>query len=134
MKRQVIKITLIDEDEDDFILATDQLKNHHDPNCDYELKWCSNFQEGLAALKAQASDIYILDHMIDCRGGCEIFNELKKTHLKQPIIFLTNNNDDDSRSDFCAARKESDGLLSKRYLSESILEQAVQFYVRNAHN
>lgn len=55
-----IKVLLIDDDEDDYILTQDVF---NDLPSNYELSWVDSFQKGLSAILKKEYDVYLLDYV-----------------------------------------------------------------------
>ena len=70
MKRPPIKILLIEDDEDDYILVRDLLgeidANH------YQLDWVQNYQDGLQHMLTNLHDVYLIDYRLGAENGLKL--------------------------------------------------------------
>ena len=83
-----IKVLLIEDDEDDYILIREMLASI--PGRRYDLEWVSTYGAALAAMQENRHDIYLLDYQLDRRTGLELMQEaVKKGFCRSPVIFLT---------------------------------------------
>src|SRR5690242_8448250 len=91
MNNQPIKVLLIDDDEEDFILTRyifDEFKDNQ-----YKLDWLNNFDDGLSALNENRHDIYLVDYRLGERTGLELLREAIGRGCSAPIILLTGHAD-----------------------------------------
>jgi DNA-binding response OmpR family regulator len=53
-----LRVLLVEEDEDDYLLTREMLAATE--RAQFELEWCRDFQQALAAIREQRHDVYIL--------------------------------------------------------------------------
>lgn len=82
-----LKVLLIEDDEDDFILAQGLLSEFG--GCPVELDWVSNYQDALRAIERGAHDICLVDYLLGERTGLELMREALTTTRPIPMIMLT---------------------------------------------
>ena len=124
-----IRILLVDDDEDDFVLTKDILSES--PNSEnYELSWCSNFSEAINAMLKGHYDIYLVDYRLGRDSGIALLNEAIKSNCTEPIIVLTGKGD--FKIDEEAMRLGAADYLVKDTLNSQTLDRAIRYSL--AHN
>lgn len=124
-----VKILLVDDDEDDFILTRDILKENANSQ-NYELTWCNNFSEAINAMLKSHYDIYLVDYRLGKESGIELLNEAIKSNCTEPIIILTGKGD--HKIDQEAMQLGAADYLVKDSLTGPSLERAIRYAI--AHN
>ncbi|OKY25576.1 response regulator [Thalassotalea sp. PP2-459] len=87
MSKQVTRILLVEDDEDDYILTCDyleQMHNHH-----FDIDWVDNSNEALAQLKKNNHDICLLDYQLGGLNGLSVLKQSNEEGCTVPIIMLT---------------------------------------------
>ena len=87
-----VNILLVDDDEDDFILTKDILRENVSRQ-NYNLTWCNNFSEAINAMLKGHYDIYLVDYRLGRDSGMDLLNEAIKSNCTEPIIMLTGKGD-----------------------------------------
>ena len=87
-----VKVLLIDDDEDDYIITKDIFSriSHADK---YELSWIDTFDKGINAVLKHQYDIYLVDYRLGKHTGVDLVNEAVLSGIKEPIIILTGKGD-----------------------------------------
>lgn len=124
-----IKILLVDDDEDDFILTKDILRDGVN-NQNYQVSWCSNFSEAINAMLKSQYDLYLVDYRLGKESGIDLLNEAIKSNCTEPIIILTSKGD--LKIDQEAMRLGAADYLVKDSLNSPTLERAIRYAV--SHN
>jgi diguanylate cyclase (GGDEF)-like protein/PAS domain S-box-containing protein len=125
-----IKVLLIDDDEEDYILTRyifDEFKDSR-----FKLDWISNFGDGLFALHENNHDIYLVDYRLGERTGLELLREAIKTGCTAPIILLTGQGD--KEIDFQAMQAGAADYLVKSELAAPLLERAIRYSLKHARS
>ncbi len=84
---RIIKILLVDDDEDDCVLTRDlvsRVKGVH-----YYIDWLSTYEEGLESMVQNQHDLYLVDYRLGKRNGLELLQEALLGGCRKPIILLT---------------------------------------------
>lgn len=87
-----IKVLLIDDDEDDYIITKDVFNRINGADR-YELTWIDTFERGINAVLKHQFDIYLVDYRLGKHTGVELVNEAVLSGIKEPIIILTGKGD-----------------------------------------
>ncbi|MGF6691772.1 diguanylate cyclase (GGDEF)-like protein/PAS domain S-box-containing protein [Metapseudomonas resinovorans] len=85
------RLLLIDDDEDDFVITRDLLRQATD--APLQLDWCADYQQGLASILAQEHDLYLVDYRLGAESGLELIEQARQAGASRPIILLTGQGD-----------------------------------------
>ena len=87
MKLDQLKVLLVEDDEEDYILTQDLVSDIK--NYDIEMQWVSDYDTALQLMNCGTHDAYLLDYSLGARTGLELLNEAKKRGVDAPKIMLT---------------------------------------------
>jgi len=87
MEESRIKVLLIEDDEDDYVLVRDLLSEI--PARKYVLEWVRSYHAALHAMECGRHDICLLDYHLGSLNGLNFLQEAALKGLEIPIIFLT---------------------------------------------
>jgi diguanylate cyclase (GGDEF)-like protein len=82
-----LKVLLVEDDEDDFILARDLLSEIDGGTVD--LEWVANYQDALRAIERGTHDICLVDYLLGERTGLDLLREAVACNHTVPMIMLT---------------------------------------------
>ena len=129
MKMHYIKVLLIEDDEDDYIIVRDLLSELSAlSNLSFDkfiLKWVSDYESGLSAILSNVFDVCLLDYRLNERNGVELMHEATSLGSMTPIVFLTGHGNYDL--DLEAMSKGAADCLTKGELSATILERSIRY-------
>jgi diguanylate cyclase (GGDEF)-like protein/PAS domain S-box-containing protein len=123
-----VKVLLIDDDEDQYVLTRALLTEIERDR--YRLDWEPGYDAALAAIRAQAHDVYLLDYYLGARNGLELLREAVGGGCRAPIIMLTGLNDRDV--DLEAMKVGAADYLNKGRLDEGLLERSIRYALERA--
>jgi signal transduction histidine kinase len=84
-----IRVLVVDDDEDDFIIIRDALRSVDNSNR-ITVDWRPTYAEGLDALARSSVDVCLLDYRLsDTRDGLGLLAEANARGIKTPIIMIT---------------------------------------------
>ncbi len=86
-----IKVLLIDDNEDDAMIAQAMLTRVR--GIAFEAEWVSTFRQGLEKLKDDSHDICLLDYSLGRETGLDVLGEALRFGCRVPIIMLTGTTD-----------------------------------------
>jgi signal transduction histidine kinase len=121
----LIKTLLIDDDEDDFILIRDMLKEVDRFN--FKVEWAPRYEQAITALRRNEHDVCLLDYRLGSFNGLEVLKQADIENISMPIIFLTGQGD--YEVDTMAMRAGVDDYISKDDISSSILERSIRYSI-----
>ena len=129
MKKE-IKILMIDDDEEDFIIMNDIISEV--VHSKYKLEWVSSYKEGLNTLLEHRHDVYLIDFFLGTYTGIDLINEAIKNGCDKPLIILS------GQSDFVADNKAMEAgatdYLVKGEITSRSLETSIRYAVANANH
>src|SRR5690606_4647895 len=119
-----IKVLLVDDDEDDFILTQDILsENPRSQN--YELSWCNNYSDAINAMLKRRYDVYLVDYRLGKYSGIDLLHEAVRSNCSQPIIILTGKGD--LKIDEEALKVGAADYLVKGEIDSISLERSIRY-------
>jgi|GEM_PF-1492202 len=121
---KVIKILLVDHDEDDYILMRDLLSSGVDAN-NYWLSWCTTYSDAINAMLKDHYDLYLVDYKIGKHYGLHLLNEAVKSNCTKPIIILTK--EDDQTIDEEALNAGAANYLTKDKITGTTLKRSIHY-------
>src|SRR3954464_9199817 len=87
---QPIRVLLIDDDQDSYILARHKLSKI--PGGNFNVDWAATYDDGLVQIKKDGHDVYLLDYRLGAQTGLDLLREALAAGCKAPIIILTSEN------------------------------------------
>ena len=124
MDRKVIRILLVDDDEDDFLLTKALCQRIH--HAQIQLEWASSFEAGERRIADNAHDVVLVDYRLGARDGLELLREVVPFCVA-PCILLTGQGGHEI--DMEAMRAGASDYLVKDELSAPLLERAVRYAI-----
>ncbi len=130
MDNELIKILLIDDDEDDFVMTRDILAEAE--NLGHELEWISTYQEALGSIAENRHDVYILDFRLGEKTGLELLTEAAANGSRAPFILLTGQGD--RETDIQAMKAGAADYLVKGDINAPLLERSIRYAIERKRN
>jgi len=118
-----VKLTIIDDDEDDFILTEDLLSDIE--GFQFEVDWVNDFELAENLLTKSESDIYLIDYRLGKLSGLDLLIHARKTGCKKPIIILTGQGD--REIDMQAMKNGADDYIVKSAINVEKLERSIRY-------
>ncbi len=116
-----LKVLLIEDDEDDYIMTRDMLRASARQK--YDLQWITNFKDGLEAVIQADYDVCLLDFRLGGSTGLELLQQAVSRGCKVPIILFTGQVDHDT--DIEAIKSGAADYLVKQQVTPLLLERAI---------
>src|SRR3954451_23483297 len=92
MADRPIRVLMVDDDEDDFVIVRDLLRDAGDGR--YELNWVSSYEAGVrGACEGGAADVVLVDYRLGAYDGVRFVREVVARGCKAPVILLTGQGD-----------------------------------------
>ena len=123
-----IKVLLVDDDEDDFIITRDIMDDI--PGRNYILDWSSSFTDALEQIKQDKHDIYLVDYHLGAHNGLELITKAVEEGSMAPFILLTGQSD--LETDEKAMRAGALDYLVKGTFNPFDLERAIRYSIEHA--
>ena len=121
MIEHLIKVLLVEDDEDDYILIRDLLDEV--PEQQFQLEWVATFTEAVTTIQRQHHDVYLVDYRLGERDGLELLKLIDRED-SSPVIILSGQGD--RELDIAALRSGAADYLDKTYLHSSLLEHYIR--------
>jgi len=115
------KVLLVEDDEDDYILAKSLLGSKH------VLIWAQTLSSALQCLRENAFDVVLLDLTIPGSRGLETFDKLRAYAASVPIVMLTGMSDDSIAAE--AVEKGAQDYLIKGNITAALLERSLKYSI-----
>ncbi|MBW4477737.1 MAG: response regulator [Tolypothrix brevis GSE-NOS-MK-07-07A] len=125
MNNSPIKVLLVDDDEDDYILTRDWFNEFQIPGS--ELEWVSSYTKGKEAIAQNRHDIYLVDYRLGEGNGLELLKEAIGNSCTAPIILLTGKGD--RAIDIEGMKAGAADYLEKSQLSAPLLERSIRYAI-----
>src|SRR5271170_3825477 len=84
---ETIKVLLVEDDEDDYILTRGIFTEMKERR--FQLEWFKSYQLGLAAMVRNQHDVCLVDYRLGAKNGVELLEEALNKGCQSPIILLT---------------------------------------------
>ncbi len=128
MKAPLIRILLIEDDEDDVLLTREYLQESE--LYKYEIVWEPNIIKAREKIISGQYNVFLIDYHLGSDNGLELIKFAQKSKVYTPCILLTGQGD--SRVDLEASRFGAADYLEKSELSASLLERSIRYALSKA--
>ncbi|WP_161891016.1 hybrid sensor histidine kinase/response regulator [Pontibacter russatus] len=125
-----IKVLLVDDDEDDFIITRDIMNDI--PGRNYLLDWTSSFREALRLIKEGNHDVYLVDYRLGAHNGLELITTAVEEGASAPFILLTGQSD--RETDEKAMHAGALDYLVKGTFNPFDLERSIRYSIEHAQS
>jgi diguanylate cyclase (GGDEF)-like protein/PAS domain S-box-containing protein len=123
MKHDTLKVLLIEDDEDDYVLTSELLSDVK--GAEYEITWVPKYADGLAAILAEHHDVCLIDYRLGEGTGIELLREAIAAGCRVPMILLTGQGD--KETDIEATESGAADYLVKGAIESATLERAIRY-------
>src|ERR1035441_2260632 len=87
MEVDLIKVLLVEDDEDDYIIARDLFAEIRGNL--FTLEWAKTFQSGLDAMLLNQHDVCLVDYRLGAQNGVDLLRAAMEHGCQAPVILLT---------------------------------------------
>lgn len=123
MRNGPLRVLVIDDDEDDFLILRDLLNEAEDAS--YETEWAPTGASGLEALARKQHDVCFVDYRLGDRTGLELIREAGQLRINIPLILLTGQG---GRSvDLEAGASGAADYLVKGKIDSELVERCIRY-------
>jgi CheY-like chemotaxis protein/two-component sensor histidine kinase len=123
MGQQPIRVLLVEDDEDDYHLTRDLLREMGRQR--FTLDWAATFEDAVAAMARHKHDVYLVDYRLGGHNGLELLTEADRRGV--PVILLTGLDDWDV--DLRAAKAGAADYLVKGRIDAPLLERSIRYAI-----
>lgn len=124
----LIKILIIDDDEDDYLITGEYIRQI--PGATFQIDWCYRYEEALDLLCEANYDIYFTDFRLGAKSGLDLLKESKGRGCNNPVVLLTGKGNRDV--DFQAMQHGAVDYLIKTELSVEKMERCIRYALERA--
>ncbi len=121
----LIRVLLIEDDEEDYMLTRDYLKEADSER--FSVAWAQSMKSGLEILTKQKFDAVLLDLSLPDAQRLDGFRELRRRFPRLPIIILTGLADEDTGTK--AVHEGAQDYIIKRDLDGTLLHHALRYAI-----
>jgi two-component system, cell cycle sensor histidine kinase and response regulator CckA len=125
MSNDPVKVLLVDDDEDDYILTRDWFSDME--HAQFVLDWVSSYDQAIIAIAKSQHDVYLFDYRLGSRNGLELLREALNYGCLAPIILLTGQGDHEV--DLEAMKAGAADYLDKSLLGAPLLERSIRYAI-----
>src|SRR6476620_2887713 len=125
--KKSLRILLVEDDEDDYFLTTELLK---EAKPDYKVDWATGYDEALEKIAAKAYDVYLIDYRLGKNSGIELLSYITAKDISSPAIILTGQGD--PQIDLQAMQSGAADYLVKGTFDANLLERTIRYAIDQA--
>jgi two-component system, sporulation sensor kinase E len=122
-KPLAVRLLIIDDDEDDFFITSEYLKQIQEYNL--QIDWCYRFNDAVKALEERKYNMYLVDYRLGARTGLDFLKEAVRLKCEDPIVLLTGKGNKDV--DIEAMQMGATDYLIKTELNTDKLERCIRY-------
>jgi PAS domain S-box-containing protein len=123
-----LRILLVEDDQDDFILVRDALRELKNERL--TLEWVENPAEAIERMASREHDVCLLDYQLGAFTGLELMLEARRGGARLPVILLTGHSDPEL--DRQALEAGAADFLVKSQMTPVLLERSIRYSVEQA--
>lgn len=121
-----IKVLLVEDDEDDYLLTRQRLREIY--NSALTLDWADSYEKAETAIRNGGHDVCLLDYRLGQHDGLELLKLAREAHYSAPIILITGQGARDI--DMEAMQAGAADYLVKGELNSALLERAIRYAIQ----
>jgi two-component system CheB/CheR fusion protein len=123
MAERPVRVLLVDDDEDDYVLTRDLLTEI--PGAGFALTWEADVDAALAAMTRGDHDVYLLDYRLGRHTGLDLLRAAVAQGCRAPVILLTGQGE--HSVDVEAMQAGAADYLLKDQLDAAGLERSIRY-------
>ncbi len=128
IQKTPIRILIVDDDEDDFLITRDYINNIEAQH--FTIDWCYTYSEAQEKICEAKHDLYFVDYFLGAKTGLELIQGSIKNNCEQPFILLTGNGS--HAIDLMALESGAVDYLVKGELSVEKMERCIRYSMDRA--
>jgi PAS domain S-box-containing protein len=122
------RILIVDDDEDDFFITSDYIRNI--PAKNFVVDWSYNYNDALKKMITNEYDIYFVDYRLGIKTGMDLLTDAIAKGCEVPIILLTGKGTQEI--DVKAMESGAYDYLIKSELNTEKLERCIRYSLERA--
>jgi len=128
MNVPLVKVLLIEDDEDDVLLAREYLQESE--YYQFEVGWEANPEHARGKMLSNQYDVFLIDYRLGSESGIDLIKFAHDNGVLAPCILLTGQGD--LKVDLDASRYGAADYLVKTELNPSLLERSIRYALSQA--
>lgn len=123
MTNKLIRVLLVDDDEDDYFLTREYFQDL--VNWKFDITWCATFRDAEKHIRDHKYDLYLFDYLLGESTGIDLIELACSFECEEPIILLTGKGD--TKIAVEALRLGAADYLIKSELDAEKLERSIRY-------
>ena len=123
MDKHDVRILLVDDDEDDYLLTRDLLADI--PDSRFQLDWVPDPDKALETMCRNEHDLFLIDYQLGRTNGLSLLRKAMKLGSTIPMILLTGKGE--RAIDLGAMQAGAVDFLEKGRLDSALLERSIRY-------
>jgi signal transduction histidine kinase/FixJ family two-component response regulator len=128
MHETPIRVLVVDDDEDDYIIARELISSIRERR--YQVDWANSYKAGLEAVLRREHLICLLDYRLGELTGLDLLRQARQSGCRVPMILLTGQGDHEV--DVEAMKAGAADYLVKGQLNADTLERAIRYAIEGS--
>jgi PAS domain S-box-containing protein len=127
MDDNTVKVLLVDDDEDDYIIVRDLLADVREKK--FDVDWTATYAKAIELLELDRHHVYLLDYYLGAHTGLELLRAAVARGCQGPIIMLTGQGD--HAIDLKVMQAGAADYLTKAELTAPLLERSIRYAIQH---
>jgi DNA-binding NtrC family response regulator len=125
MRDNQIRILLIEDDEDDYLVVKSLLSKTPSPK--FDLDWVPDYDTGLESILERRHDVYLVDFRLGEHTGLDLLRQLRRQGNETPVILFTGQGG--YEVDVEAMQSGAADYLIKGQITADMLERSIRYTI-----
>ncbi len=121
--RQELRVLLVEDDEDDYVITRDLLAESE--RVRFTLEWEATYEGALDAMRRQEHEVYLVDYRLGAHTGLDVLRQAVEHGWPAPLILMTGLHDHDI--DVEAVKAGAADYLIKGKTDAPLLERSILY-------
>ncbi|HEY9663346.1 MAG TPA: PAS domain-containing protein, partial [Allocoleopsis sp.] len=127
MAYSLLKVLLVDDDEDDYVLTRSLFAEIQGGT--FAIDWVSDYETALTKIKDKQHDVYLIDYRLNHQNGLNLLREAIASGCEAPIILLTGQGE--KEVDMAAMNAGAADYLLKSEITASMLDRSIRYAIQH---
>lgn len=127
LAKQPVRILVVDDDEDDYLILKDMLKSISYP---VNTTWSYSYDDAMRHIRSGQFDVIIVDFRLGRKTGLDLMADAASFHSDIPFIFLTGAGS--AKIDALALKAGATDYLVKGEMSEEKLDRSIRYAIERS--
>ena len=85
--KNLTRILIIDDDEDDFFITSEYIKKINDR--EFRIDWCYKYNDAVKHIRNNDYNLYFIDYYLGAKTGLDLIKEAVALQCEEPMVLLT---------------------------------------------